>query len=208
MNSLVKNSLEKEVTLNNCIVLLMGFAGTGKLTIAKKLIKHPNFRLVDNHTWNNPIFNLIRQDGITPIPEIAWQKSGKICDVIFETMRELSPTDFSFVITQEMIDGDAYPEQFYERVSQLVNDRKSTFLPVRLLCNESELIKRVQLPERRDFYKTIDAERASRLVRYHEVFHSHHPNELTIDVTAKKPVEVVEIILKKLNDLLTYTSCK
>ena len=43
----------------NCIVLIMGFAGTGKLTTAKVLAKYPNFRLVDNHTWNNPMFNLV-----------------------------------------------------------------------------------------------------------------------------------------------------
>lgn len=117
--------------LKNCIVLLMGFAGVGKLTIAKELASHPNFRLVDNHTWNNPIFNLINQDGITPLPETVWIKTGKICDVIFETMRELSPHDFSFVITQEMILDDEYPTLFYERVSQLATDRKAMFLPVR-----------------------------------------------------------------------------
>lgn len=35
---------------NNCIVLLIGFAGFGKLTTAKEIAKYPNFRLVDNHT--------------------------------------------------------------------------------------------------------------------------------------------------------------
>ncbi len=64
----------------------MGFAGVGKLTTAKELAKYPNFRLVDNHTWNNPIFNLVRQDGFTALPETVWEKSGKICDIVFEAI--------------------------------------------------------------------------------------------------------------------------
>ena len=97
------NHMNNDRTYSNCIVLLMGFAGTGKLTIAKELAKYPNFRLVDNHTCINPIFNLITQEGVTPLSESAWRKAGKICDVIFETMLKLSPSHFSFVITQEMM---------------------------------------------------------------------------------------------------------
>lgn len=59
---------------SNCIILLMGFAGVGKLTTAKELVKYPNFKLVDNHLWNNVIFRLIEQDGITPLPEKVWKK--------------------------------------------------------------------------------------------------------------------------------------
>lgn len=90
------------------------------------------------------LFNLVNQDGITPLPEAVWEKSGKICDVVFETMKELSPQNFSFVITQEMIDGDDYPKVFYKRVYQLVSDRNATFVPVRLECDESELVDRVR----------------------------------------------------------------
>ena len=43
----------------NCIVLLMGFAVSGKLTTATALAKYPNFRLVDNHTWHDLIFNIV-----------------------------------------------------------------------------------------------------------------------------------------------------
>ncbi len=199
---ILKPSDEESVKkYKNCIVLLMGFAGTGKLTVARELARQPYFRLVDNHTWNNPVFNLITQDGFTPLTEAVWQKSGKICDVIFETIYELSPAHFSFAFTQEMIEGDEYPNFFYNRLSQLSQERKSIFLPVRLLCDESELIKRVQIIERQSLYKTIDPERASFLSCQREVFYSHHPNELAVDITIKKPAEAVKIILNKLDAL-------
>jgi deoxyadenosine/deoxycytidine kinase len=190
----------------NCIVLIMGFAGSGKFTTAKELAKHPNFRLVDNHTWNNPIFNLIKQDGITPLPEAVWQKAGKICDTVFETMKELSPPDFSFVITQEMIEGDEYPTQFYKRVGKLANDRNAVFVPVRLECDESELTKRVGQAERRELFKTIDTNRASHLARHCSVFHSNHPNELTINNTHKTAVEVASMITYHIEYILKQTA--
>lgn len=179
----------------------MGFAGVGKLTTAKELIKYPNFKLVDNHLWNNVVFRLIEQDGMTPLPKAVWEKSGKICDIVFETMRELSPKHFSFVLTQEMIEGDEYPQLFYKRVLDLVEYRKSTFLPVRLECSESELIKRVQIPSRRDACKTIHTGRASKLAREHQVFHTKHSNEATIDNTDLQPSEAAKIILEKLNEI-------
>lgn len=185
----------------NCIVLLMGFSGVGKLTTAKELAKHPNFKLADNHTWINPVFGLINQDGLTPVPKAAWEKVGKICDVVFETMHELSPKNFSFVLTQEMIEGDEYPKIFYQRVCKLVEHRKSIFLPVRLECNEEEIVKRVKNAERRKHCKTIDSDRSAQLTRHSEVFHTNHPNEITINNTDKSPVQVVNTIIERINKI-------
>lgn len=194
--------MNSHLPYSNCIILLMGFAGVGKLTTAKELVKYPNFKLVDNHLWNNVIFRLIEQDGITPLPEKVWEKSGQVCDIVFETIRELSPEHFSFVFTQEMIEGDEYSKRFYEKILNLVKDKKSKFLPVRLECNEAELVRRVQIPARRDAYKTIDFNRAAKLVHEHQVFHTEHSNEITIDTTTVMPSNVVDIILRKLNALL------
>lgn len=183
----------------NCIVLLMGFAGSGKFTIAKEIAKHPHFKLVDNHLWNNVIFRLIEQDGITPLPEAVWDKSGKVCNAVFETMKELSPNHFSFVITNEMIEGDKYPPMFFQKVVQLANERNSLLLPVRLICEEKELVRRVKTPERLNSYKTIDDNRAKQLSRNNKVFHSHHVNEITIDVTNLQPSEACKEILNNLD---------
>jgi hypothetical protein len=56
----------------NAIVCLMGPGGVGKLTIGRVVAERLGCRLVDNHYWLNPIFGLIEQDGVTPLPQIVW----------------------------------------------------------------------------------------------------------------------------------------
>jgi shikimate kinase len=200
--------MKHDFTYENCIILLMGFAGVGKLTTAKELATYPNFKLVDNHTWINPVFGLINQDGVTQIPKATWKKVDKICDVVFETMCELSPNDFSFVITQGLIEGDDESKKFYRRIRGLVESRKCLFLPVRLECAEEAIVKRIQSAERRDKYKAIDPEWAAQLSRNNEVFQSGHPFEITIDNTDKSPGQVAKIIIDQLNKIKEAASCK
>ena len=50
---------------------LIGFAGSGKYTVAKEIAKF-EYRIVDNQLINNPIFSLLDLDGVAPIPEKAW----------------------------------------------------------------------------------------------------------------------------------------
>ena len=49
------------------VVYLVGFAGTGKLTIATELALRIDARVVDNQWVNNPIFGLVQTDGVTPL---------------------------------------------------------------------------------------------------------------------------------------------
>jgi shikimate kinase len=41
--------------LNNTILVLIGFAGTGKYTIGRVLSERTGARLIDNHLINQPI---------------------------------------------------------------------------------------------------------------------------------------------------------
>jgi shikimate kinase len=51
--------------MNGALIYLIGFAGCGKLTIAKAIQKKIDCILVDNHLINNVIFSLIDPDGKT-----------------------------------------------------------------------------------------------------------------------------------------------
>jgi hypothetical protein len=53
----------------NCIIHLIGFAGVGKLTIAREIVSKTNAKLVDNHLINNPILSIIKAADI----EAGWQ---------------------------------------------------------------------------------------------------------------------------------------
>jgi predicted kinase len=64
--------------LKNVIVYLVGFPGTGKLTVARELALLLNARVVDNHWINNPILGLIDSDRVTPFPEDVWDQIAKV----------------------------------------------------------------------------------------------------------------------------------
>jgi tRNA A37 threonylcarbamoyladenosine biosynthesis protein TsaE len=58
--------------LDNTIFYLIGPAGVGKLTVARAIAALTGARIVDNHTVNNPIFDLIEHYRSTPLrPSVA-----------------------------------------------------------------------------------------------------------------------------------------
>ena len=83
----------------NAILCLMGPSGVGKLTIGRLVAERLGCRLVDNHYWLNPIFGLIEQDGVTPLPKIVWPLVEQVRDAVFNTIATVSPPDWSFVCT-------------------------------------------------------------------------------------------------------------
>lgn len=55
--------------VQNVFVLLLGFPGVGKLTIARELGMARPARVIDNHWINNPILGLLADDGRSKLPE-------------------------------------------------------------------------------------------------------------------------------------------
>ena len=72
---------------SNTCVLLLGFAGTGKLTIAQVLAPIIGARIVDNHWINNPIFGLVETDRQTPLPASIWDQTQKVREAVFRHHR-------------------------------------------------------------------------------------------------------------------------
>lgn len=94
-----------------------------------------------------------------------------------------------------MFDQDPYHRIFYDKVLSVVKKRKAHFFPIRLLCDEEELAKRVQSKDRKKYFKTRDVDLSKSRSRDLSVFYSHHPNEITINSTDKTPDEVSDIII-------------
>lgn len=67
----------KKETKEPVTIYLTGKAGVGKYTIAKQLAEH-NFKILDNHLINNPIFSLLDLDRASPIPQDAWVAVSRI----------------------------------------------------------------------------------------------------------------------------------
>ena len=192
--------------LENTIIALIGFAGTGKYTIGRELSERTGAKLIDNHLINNPIFKVVNPDGITPLPPGIWDKVKSVRALVYEAIRELSPPNLSFVFTIELFESSPGDQRAFVDLEGLAADRGSLFVPVRLLCEVEELCRRVVNPSRVQMVKSISAEGARRKSAQETVLDSTHPHVLTIDVTEKTPSETIEIILRHIEEISVLPS--
>jgi len=189
------------VKLDNTLVLLIGFAGTGKYTVGRELCDLTGAKLIDNHLINNSIFTVVNADGITPLPAGVWTKVKEIRQIVYSAIRELAPPHLSFVFTMELIEGQPGELEAFHDLDRLAADRESLFLPIRMICAADELCRRVTDPGRAKMLKAISADAARRKSTEHTVLNPTHPNLRTLDVTDKSVKEAVQAILQEV-DLL------
>jgi hypothetical protein len=188
--------------LKNTIIVLIGFAGTGKYTIGRELCERTGAKLIDNHLINNPIFKVVDADGIRPLPPDVWDKVKTIRAIVYDAIRELSPPDLSFVFTIELIEGKPGEQKAFDDLKELATARNSLFVPVRLLCDVDELCRRVASPGRIAMLKAISPETAREKSADYEVLRAEHPNGRSIDVTRKSPSDSADAILAEIANLV------
>jgi hypothetical protein len=184
-----------QTSLDNTIIVLIGFAGTGKYTIGRALAERTGARLIDNHLINNPIFKVVNADGVTPLPPAVWGKVSDIRRLVYEAIREISPPGLSFIFTLELRESDPNAHRAFLDLQELAGVRGAQLVPVRLVCDVEELCRRVADPARAAQLKEISPELARKKMSEHTVLNPQHENTRTLDVTAKSPGESVDAIL-------------
>ena len=189
--------------LKNTIILLIGIAGTGKATIGAAMTqKNQNFRFVPHHSWIDPILNLFGDDEskvFWGLDEKGWAALNQARDVMFNTIAEACPQESSFIITYELLANNHYHQEFFDTLMQVVQKRKALFVPVRLICDLDEQLKRVTNEQRMAHYKTRDPALIKKRHAESEVFFSHLPTEHTLDVTQLKPEQAASNIIHWVN---------
>jgi hypothetical protein len=131
----------------NIMVYLVGFSGTGKLTVARELAPLLKAKIVDNHWINNPIFGLLDNDRTTPFPEGVWDQVARVRQAVLDTIATLSAPAANFILTHAGFDDDPEDQEIYDIIVKTAERRRAVFVPVRLLCEEAELVRRVISPE-------------------------------------------------------------
>lgn len=180
--------------MQSAIFHLIGKPGVGKYTIGTELARITGARLVDNHSINNVLFNLVNQDGITPLPATIWSRVGQIRAAVLDTLVHVSPPELSFVFTNFMLgEDDAEYAAFLELVA-VADARGSTFVPVILACETGELVRRIVRPDRRARLKLIDPVAGARLNDEVPQFRTDHPNLLELDVSHTPPNDAARAI--------------
>ena len=187
----------KKPKLENTIIHLIGFPGTGKYTIAKEIVKMADVRMVDNHTVNNVIFNLIQADGITPLPELVWKYTRRIWDAVQDTMVHLSPREYNFILTNVCLKDDHQDHVHLNNFELVAEMRQGSYVPIRLtLADISEHKKRITSADRATRFKEINPDTPEKYAKTKQLIQIDHPNVLTLDVTHLTAFEAAEIILK------------
>ena len=183
----------------NAIVCLMGPGGVGKLTIGRLVAERLGCRLVDNHYWLNPIFGLIEQDGVTPLPKIVWPLVEQLRDVVFNTIATVSPPDWGFVFTHQ-VTAAAKDWTLTDAIASLATRRKAHLLGVQLTCGPEELARRVTRPERRLQMKDADPD-AARAKAVMPPFDPGWSNVLTIDTTGISAEQSADLIVRHMMEV-------
>ncbi|HJZ82388.1 MAG TPA: hypothetical protein VKD91_18645 [Pyrinomonadaceae bacterium] len=190
--------------IDNTIIVLIGFAGTGKYTIGRELAGRTGAKLIDNHLINNSLFTAVNADGVTPLPVEIWPKITRIRQIVYETIRELSPRELSFIFTVQLIEEDPTDHAAFANMVELAEARGSLLVPIRLLCEIEELCRRVVSPSRAAMLKQISADSTRKTLAAKTVLHPVHPNLRTIDVTQSSAIESAMTILESVRSITGY----
>ncbi|MBB3441156.1 AAA family ATPase [Rhizobium sp. BK379] len=182
-------------------VVLIGFPGVGKLTIAKELGLLISAKVVDNHWFNNPILRLVDEDGTAPLPEGIWEYTGKVRQTVLDAIAKYSSPTANFIFTHAGVEGDERSAQTYRQFVDAARKCDALFVPVRLLCAEDELARRVSSPERREHLKSINVEASRGRSQKAVVLNIPNQHALTLDVTFASPLESAAAIRDHVDSL-------
>lgn len=184
-----KEGVKKPITL-----YLIGFAGTGKYTIAKELAKF-GYKVIDNHLINNSIFSLLNLDGETPIPAHAWEGIQKIREAVLNFISQQPPSNYVF--TNVLLE-DGEDRAFYEWMEKKAEARNSLFIPIKLHVSSREHERRVNHPERKEKFKTMSISKSE---IQKGLININHPHLYELDVTHFNALQAASAILKFVEEI-------
>ena len=188
-------------SLDNTMVVLIGFAGTGKYTIGRELCERTGARLIDNHLINNPIFRAINADGVTPLPFGVWDRVKEVRAAVYKAIRELSPPGMGFVFTMELRESKPEDHNAFRDLERLAAARQCRFIPIRMICGVEELCRRIADPARVAMLREISPELARKKFAEDSVLNVPHVNQRTLDVTKRTASGSVDAILDEVSSI-------
>lgn len=185
--------------LPSAIIHLIGHPAVGKYTVAKALVavaaeSGERVVLMDNHATGNLILSIL--EPVDPIPGEVWDRVGEVREVVYRTIADMSPPDWSFVFTNVLVADDPGDRAVVVRLAQLAQETGRHYLPVRLTCELDAQLRRVVAPERGPRHKWTDVTAVDRFVRAHDLV---EVDGLDIDTTHQSPERSATAILAHLD---------
>jgi hypothetical protein len=196
----------RSVSAPPVIVHLIGFPAAGKLTVAKALAgaaarRGDRYVVLDNHHTSNVIFAALDVDGVRRLPDTVWDRVGEVREALLHTIEQLSPTEWSFVFTNVLTEGNAEDRKIVERMVALADARGNRYVPIKLHCRTNELVARVDNTDRKDRLKWVDPAAVRTYVESRKLIRIDRHSLLDIDTTSLPPEAAALQILDHIDRL-------
>lgn len=187
------------------VVHLIGYPASGKLTVARALVdaaaaRGQTFVLLDNHLTGDVILSVVDRS-IHPIPARVWDRVEDVREVMYEAIVELSPPDWSFVVTNVVRADDEREARTVTRVHQLAAERLSRHLAVSVRCDREALLTRVTAPDRYARHKWTDPDGVARYMDECRMMDLSDYDTFEVDTTVATPEQSAAAILAHLDAL-------
>jgi hypothetical protein len=163
---------------------LFGFPGTGKLTIAKEIVKQLEARdepcaRFDNHATHNLVWQLIPEHRKFDPPVLA--RVLELRRVLLEAAAELTSEAHSIVFTN-FLPPDREPT-VVDKNRELALMLGKTLVAVELTLDPEEVLRRVGNPDRVANLKLTDVTRARQIIELGQTLPTHWPElrQLAVD---------------------------
>ena len=184
--------------MQNTVIYLIGFAGTGKYTVAKELSKLNDFKIVHNHLVNDTVFDVL-QKFEEDIPEYVWKQISKVRNVVFNTIENYADKKLNYIFTNELVKQRKSDVVLYKKVEKLALKRNSKFYPVRLIIDSEEHKKRITAHERKLSNKISNVDYVESL-RGVELIEPKNKNLFDINVSNLSATDSAKNIMKKIEE--------
>lgn len=184
--------------MKNAIVYLVGPPGVGKYTVGKLIAERLSAKLLDNHFWSNPIFEVVEPDGRS-LPAGVWDRANDVLSAVLETVALFGPPDRNYVFTHAVSDPGGHPLDWViaGQLLWVAERRRASLLVVRLVCGEDQLRDRISRDERRHRFKTTDAGQAHSLAAL-APFPINHDWVLDLDTSSLSAADTADRIEREL----------
>lgn len=179
------------------IIHLNGFAGVGKMTIAKIVAQQLGAQLLDDFTLTKLVYTAVDRSSPLYAPFLR-----DLTTVVYAYLAQANPAD-TVIMTNAF--ATTYPEDKagFDRVVALSEARGDQFVPVLITCSPEEALRRAELSHRHDKQKLTDPATLGNLLNKTALVHlPDHPNALTLDVTdlvAEQSADVIVAHVKKIS---------
>lgn len=178
------------------LIYLFGYPGVGKNTIAQEIERNGDFIAIHNHLLSNGLRHVVsrmNQESYSRIESDLQHHTMKAWLNFLEFVAKAVP-DQGLVFTSVLYQNDPARVQFFDFIRNWAAQQNRPFFPVRLICDEQELAKRLQSDNRKQSFKLTDPDILHNLMQDYEIL---QPQDcLTLDITSMPPHESAQKIVQ------------